>query len=83
MNIDQLLLLGSIVVPLLTSISLFLGLGKTDLFIKNVSYFGFLFPLVSGIILFLNFDSSFGGYCFEVFYPQMGLQNLILLFTLV
>ena len=82
MNIDQLLLLGSIVVPLLTSISLFLGLGKTDLFIKNISYFGFLFPLVSGIILFLNFDSSLGGYCFEVFYPQMGLQKLNITFHL-
>ena len=32
--------------------------------------------------MFVNFDSALGGYCFEVFYPQMGLQELKITFHL-
>ena len=82
MSFHQTLLLGSILVPALCSILLFSGLGKRDSVVKNISYIGFLFPFLAGIILFVNFDSAMGGYCFEVFYPQMGLQELKITFHL-
>ena len=76
MSLFQNLLLGSIVVPFLCSILLLSGLGKGRVTLRNISYLGFIFPFLSGIILFLNFDNSVDGYCFEVFYPQMGLHEL-------
>ena len=82
MSFHQTLLLGSILVPALCSILLFSGLGKRDSVVKNISYIGFLFPFLAGLILFVNFDSALGGYCFEVFYPQMGLQELKITFHL-
>ena len=82
MSFHQTLLLGSILVPALCSILLFSGLGKRDSVVKNISYIGFIFPFLAGLILFVNFDSALGGYCFEVFYPQMGLQELKITFHL-
>lgn len=82
MTFDQILLLGSIVIPALSSIFLFAGLGRNEFFVKNLAYLGFGFPFLAGILLFILFDSSVGGYCFEIFHPRMGLQDLKITFHL-
>ena len=80
MTTDQILLLGSIAVPAFVSIILFSGLGRSESFVKNLALVGFGFPFIAGIVLFLNFDVSKGGYCFEIFHPRMGLQELKITF---
>ena len=84
MTSDQILLLGSILVPALVSVLLYSGIGRNESIVKNLAYFGFGFPFLAGIILFFffNFDGSKSGYCFEVFHPRMGLQELKITFHL-
>ena len=82
MTFDQILLLGSILVPALTSVLLFAGNGGGDSLAKKLAYIGFGFPFIAGIVLFFNFDGSNGGYCFEIFHPRMGLQELKITFHL-
>ena len=82
MNTDQILLLGSIIVPAIASILMFAGIGRSDSFVKNLSYIGFGFPFLSGILLFLHFDRSVEGYCFEILYSRMGLHELGITFHL-
>ena len=50
MTFDQILLLGSIVIPALASIFLFAGMGRNEFFAKNLAYLGFGFPFLAGII---------------------------------
>ena len=82
MTIDQILLLGSIVVPALVSIILYSGMGRSESIVKGLALVGFGFPFIAGIFLFLKFDGSNGGYCFEIFHPRMGLQELKITFHL-
>ena len=82
MNFNQILLLGSIIVPALTSLILFTRLVNKQSTVTSLAYIGFIFPFVAGIILFVNFDRSVSGYCFEIFYPQMGLHELKISFHL-
>ena len=82
MNLDQILLLGSIIVPAFASILLFTGIGGSDSFAKKLAYIGFGFPFIAGIVLFLHFDETKSGYCFEIFHPRMGLQELKITFHL-
>ena len=82
MTLDQILLLGSIIVPALSSALLFAGIGGGDYWAKKLAYIGFGFPFIAGIVLFFNFDGSNGGYCFEIFHPRMGLQELKITFHL-
>ena len=76
MSFHQTLLLGSILVPALCSILLFSGLGKRDSVVKNISYIGFLFPFLAGIILFVNFDSAMGVIALRCFTPRWAYRNL-------
>ena len=80
MTLDQILLLGAIVVPALVSIVLFSGLVQRDDLAKQLAFFGFGFPCIAGIVLFINFDANLalaeGGYCFELLFARMGLQEL-------
>ena len=82
MTIDQILLLGSILVPALVSIALFSGLIEKDDLAKQLAFLGFGFPCIAGIVLFINFDGSQEGYCFEMLYEEMGLQELGITFHL-
>lgn len=82
MTFDQILLLGSIVVPALVSIILFSGFAKSDDFVKKLAYLGFGFPLFSSVILFFRFDLNGGAYAFEILNPRMGLQELKITFHL-
>ena len=82
MSIYQILLLGSIVVPAMVSIVFYSGIGRDELILKKLAYFGFGFPFIAGIVLFLSFDGSNGAYCFEIFQPRMGLQKLKITFHL-
>ena len=82
MNFDQILLLGSILVPAISAILLFAGVGRDDSFAKKLAYIGFGFPFIAGIVLFFNFDEAKSGYCFEIFHPRMGLQELKITFHL-
>ena len=82
MTTDQILLLGSIVVPAFVSLILFSGIGRNDSIVKNLAYIGFGFPFISSIVLFFHFDGSNGGYCFEIFHPRMGLHELKITFHL-
>ena len=52
MNLDQILLLGSIIVPAFASILLFTGIGGSDSFAKKLAYIGFGFPLSRGLYFF-------------------------------
>ena len=58
MTLDQILLLGSIIVPALSSALLFAGIGGGDYWAKKLAYIGFGFPFIAGIVLFFNFDGS-------------------------
>ena len=86
MTLDQILLLGAIVVPALVSIVLFSGLVQRDDLVKQLAFLGFGFPCIAGIVLFINFDANLalaeGGYCFELLYGRMGLQDLGITFHL-
>jgi len=82
MILDQILLLGSIVVPAVVSIALFSGLVEKDDLAKQLAFLGFGFPCIAGIVLFINFDGAQEGYCFEFLYEEMGLQELGITFHL-
>ena len=82
MTIDQILLLGSILLPALVSIALFSGLVEKDDLAKQLAFLGFGFPCIAGIVLFINFDGAQEGYCFEMLYEEMGLQELGITFHL-
>jgi NADH-quinone oxidoreductase subunit M len=81
MNLNTILLLGSIVVPAVGSLLFFAGLPKEDSSIKKLSYLVFGFPFIASILLFLNFDPA-QEYCFEILYSRMGLQELGITFHL-
>ena len=81
MNLNTILLLGSIVVPAVGSLMFFAGLPKEDSSIKKLSYLVFGFPFIASILLFLNFDPA-QEYCFEILYSRMGLQELGITFHL-
>ena len=82
MNFSTLLLLGSIVVPAIVSILLFCGFPRSENLVSRLGYIAFGFPCVAGILLFLQFDSSVSGYCFEFLIERMGLQELGITFHL-
>ena len=75
MNLNTILLLGSIIVPAVGSLLFFGGFPKEDSSIKKLSYFVFGFPFIASILLFFNFDPT-QEYCFEILYSRMGLQEL-------
>jgi len=81
MNLNTILLLGSIIVPAVGSLLFFGGFPKEDSSIKKLSYFVFGFPFIASILLFLNFDPT-QEYCFEILYSRMGLQELGITFHL-
>ena len=82
MNLDQILLLASIVVPALVSVLLFSGLIDKDEWAKQLAFLGLGFPCLAGIVLFINFDGATDGYSFEFLYEEMGLQELGITFHL-
>jgi NADH-quinone oxidoreductase subunit M len=57
-------------------------MGRSESIVKGLALVGFGFPFIAGIFLFLKFDGSNGGYCFEIFHPRMGLQELKITFHL-
>ena len=81
MNLDTLLLLGSILVPAIGSILFFTGFCRDGERLKKLGYFVFGFPCLASVILFLRFDAA-NGYNFEVLYERMGLQELGITFHL-
>ena len=85
MNLDQILLLASILVPALVSVLLLSGLVDKDEWAKQIAFLGLGFPCLAGIVLFISFDASTNGatgYSFEVLYREMGLQQLGITFHL-
>ena len=80
--LDQILLLGSIVVPLAVSLSFFAGWVRDDEWVGKLACLGFGFPCLAGILLFIKFDGTVDGYCFEILYEKMGLQELGITFHL-
>ena len=80
--LDQILLLGSIAVPLAVSLSFFAGWVRDDEWVVKLACLGFGFPCVAGILLFIKFDGTVDGYCFEILYEKMGLQELGITFHL-
>ena len=82
MNFSTLLLLGSIIVPAVVSIILFCGYPRSENLVSRLGYLAFGFPFIAGILLFLQFDSSVTGYCFEFLIERMGLQELGITFHL-
>ena len=76
MTLDQILLLGAVLVPAFVSIVLFSGLVKRDDLARQFAFLGFGFPCIAGIVLFINFDGAQEGYCFELLFARMGLQEL-------
>ena len=82
MDIFQLLLLGSILVPTVSSLLILLFFLNDSARAKQIAYIGFGFPCIAGILLFLNFDPSSTGYSFQILYERMGLQTLGITFHL-
>ena len=82
MDIFQLLLLGSILMPLVSSLVILLFFLNDSSKAKRIAYIGFGFPCIAGIFLFLNFDPSSIGYSFQILYERMGLQSLGITFHL-
>lgn len=82
MDFYQLLLLGSIVVPLLSALLTLLFFLNDAARAKQIAYIGFGFPCVAGIILFANTDPYITGYSFELLHERMGLQSLGITFHL-
>jgi len=82
MNFSILLLLGSILVPAVVSVILFCGYPRSENLVFRLGYLAFGFPCLAGIILFLQFDSTVSGYCFEFLIQRMGLQELGITFHL-
>jgi NADH-quinone oxidoreductase subunit M len=82
MDIFQILLLGSILIPSVSSLVILLFFLNDSSKAKRIAYFGFGFPCIAGIFLFLNFDPSSTGYSFQILYERMGLQSLGITFHL-
>jgi NADH-quinone oxidoreductase subunit M len=82
MDIFQILLLGSILIPSVSSLVILLFFLNDSSKAKRIAYFGFGFPCIAGIFLFLNLDPSSTGYSFQILYEQMGLQSLGITFHL-
>ena len=68
--------------PAVVSIALFSGLIEKDDLAKQLAFLGFGFPCIAGIVLFINSDGAQEGYCFEMLYEEMGLQELGITFHL-
>ena len=56
MDIFQLLLLGSILIPTVSSLLILLFFLNDAARAKQIAYIGFGVPCIAGILLFLNFD---------------------------
>jgi NADH-quinone oxidoreductase subunit M len=82
MDIFQILLIGSILIPSVSSLVILLFFLNDSSKAKRIAYFGFGFPCIAGIFLFLNFDPSSTGYSFQILYERMGLQSLGITFHL-
>jgi len=82
MDIFQLLLIGSILIPTVSSLLILLFFLNDSARAKQIAYIGFGFPCIAGILLFLNFDPSSTGYSFQILYERMGLQTLGITFHL-
>ena len=81
MNLETILLLGSIFVPALGSLLFFCGIPRGEDGLRRLGYFVFGYPCVAGIFLFLKFD-SLNGYEFEFIHERMGLHELGITFHL-
>ena len=82
MDIFQLLLIGSILIPTVSSLLILLFFLNDSARAKQIAYIGFGFPCIAGILLFLNFDPGSTGYSFQILYERMGLQTLGITFHL-
>jgi len=83
MNVDQILLLSSILVPAVVSVLLLSGLIGKDELAKQLAFIGLGFPCLAGIVLFISFSGmTDDGYCFEVLFEETGLQQLGITFHL-
>ena len=82
MDIFQLLLLGSILIPTVSSLLILLFFLNDAARAKQIAYIGFGVPCIAGILLFLNFDPGSTGYSFQILYERMGLQTLGITFHL-
>lgn len=82
MDFHQILLLGSIVVPLLSAVFILFFFLNDSCRAKQIAYFAFGFPCAAGIFLFANTDPYLTGYSFELLYERMGLQSLGITFHL-
>lgn len=83
MNVDQILLLSSILVPAVVSVLLLSGLIGKDELAKQLAFIGLGFPCLAGIVLFISFSGTTDdGYCFEVLFEETGLQQLGITFHL-
>jgi NADH-quinone oxidoreductase subunit M len=82
MDIFQLLLLGSILIPTVSSLLILLFFLNDSARAKQIAYIGFGVPCIAGILLFLNFDPGSTGYSFQILYERMGLQTLGITFHL-
>ena len=82
MDFHQLLLLGAIAVPMVTAIIILFFFLSDSTKAKQLAYFGFGFPCLAGIVLFINIDPYIAGYSFEILYERMGLQSLGITFHL-
>ena len=82
MNIFQLLLLGSIIIPIVSSLVIFLFFLNDSSRAKQIAYLAFGFPSIAGILLFLSFDPGHSGYSYQLLYDRMGLQTLGITFHL-
>ena len=73
MTLDQILLLGSIIVPALSSALLFAGIGGGDYWAKKLAYIGFGFPFIA------NFIKPFFNLLNEIIPASAFLKDLFLL----
>ncbi|MFT4901072.1 MAG: NADH-quinone oxidoreductase subunit M [Lentimonas sp.] len=73
---NSLLLLSGILVPLLAGVIMLGGSRFSTVTTRSLSLLGFIWPLVVGLVLFSQFDSSLAGaYNFELRMPT-GLQSI-------
>ena len=82
MDLFQILLLGAILVPCVSSLAILFFLLNDQDKAKKVAYLAFSFPCIAGIILFFNFDPHQSGYAYQILHDRMGLQSLGITFHL-
>ena len=82
MDLFQILLLGAILVPCVSSLAILFFLLNDPDQAKKVAYLAFGFPCIAGIILFFNFDPHQSGYAYQILHDRMGLQSLGITFHL-